>query len=147
AVAQLCQRAEQRASGVPCGVMDQLASVAGRAGHALLIDTTTLDVAHVPVPDDAEIVVVHSGEGRRLSGSPYAERRARCEAADAAIGSLRTAPASAVASIADPVVRAAGRHVTSENRRVRDAAAALAAGDLAAVGRLMVASHESLRDD
>jgi galactokinase len=147
ALALLCQRAEQRAAGVPCGVMDHLASVAGRAGHALLIDTTTLDVEEVPVPPDAEIVVVHSGEDRQLAGSPYAERRARCEAAQSVVGPLRTAEPAAVEAIVDPVIRAAGRHVVTENARVRAAAGALRRDDLVELGRLMVESHASLRDD
>lgn len=147
ALARRAQRAEQEASGVPCGVMDPLAAAAGREGHALLIDTTTLEIVPVAVPDDVDVVVVHSGEARRLSGSPYAERRARCEAAAARVGSLRDADPGAVAAIEDATIRAAGRHVASENRRVRDAAAAFAAGDVEEVGRLMVASHRSLRDD
>ena len=61
-LALACQRAEQAASGVPCGVMDQLASAAGVAGHALLLDCTTLGITPVPLPDDVEVVVVHSGE-------------------------------------------------------------------------------------
>ena len=75
-LARLCQQAEQRASGVPCGIMDQLASAAGVDGHALLLDCTTLTVDSVPIPADVEVVAVHSGEPRRLAGSAYAERRA-----------------------------------------------------------------------
>lgn len=147
AIAELCRRAEHRAAGVPSGVMDPLASLAGVAGHALLIDTTTLDIEAVPLPSDVEVVVVDSGVARRLDGSAYADRRARCEAAAQAVGTLRAATLDAVADIEDPVVRAAGRHVVTENRRVRDAAEALRAGDLHAVGALMGQSHASLRDD
>src|SRR5207237_543098 len=73
-LARTCQRAEQVASGVPCGVMDQLTAAAGVAGHALLIDCTTLAVTPVPLPDDVDVIVVHSGEARTLAGSAYAER-------------------------------------------------------------------------
>ncbi len=146
-LALACQRAEQLASGVPCGVMDQLASAAGVAGHALLIDCTTLAVTPVPVPEDVEVVVVPSGDVRRLAESAYAERRAQCEAAIALIGPLTQATAQDVATVADPVVRARARHVVTENRRVRDMVAAMAAGEVAACGALMVASHESLRVD
>ena len=66
ALAQLCQRAEQAASGVPCGIMDQLASAAGVDGHALRIDCTTLEVTPVPIPDDVDVLVVHSGQSRSL---------------------------------------------------------------------------------
>jgi len=146
-LAQVCQRAEHAASGVPSGIMDQLASAAGVAGSALLIDCTTLERTPVPLPTDVEVVVVHSGEARALAGSAYAERRRQCEAAEEVIGPLPSAPLDAVAAIDDPVVRRRARHVVTENARVRQAAAALAAGDPAAAGRAMVASHASLRDD
>jgi galactokinase len=124
-LALACQRAEHLASGVPCGVMDQLASAAGVAGHALLIDCGSLKTRPVPVPADVEIVVVHSGERRALAGSAYARRRAELEAGD-------------------PRRR---RHVATENERVLAFAAALDRGDLTGAGRLMVESHASLRDD
>ncbi len=147
-LARLAQRAEQRASGVPCGIMDQLASAAGVAGHALLIDCHRLTVTPVAVPDGAELRVVHSGEPRRLAGSAYADRRAAAEAAEAFVGPLRlVTDVREVEAIADPVLRRRARHVVTENARVRDMAAALASGDLAAAGLLMAASHRSLRDD
>jgi len=146
-LALACQQAEQEASGVPCGVMDQLASAAGVAGSALLIDCSVLTVTPVRLPDDVEVVVVDSGQPRRLARSAYAERQAQCQAAEAAIGPLSQAGLDAVASIADPLIRARGRHVVTENARVRAFVAALAEGALAECGALMVASHASLRDD
>jgi galactokinase len=146
-LALACQRAEHAASGVPSGIMDQLASAAGVAGSALLIDCTTLERTPVPLPAGVEVVVVHSGEARALAGSAYAERRRECAAAEAEIGPLRSATVDAVATIRDPVVRRRARHVVTENARVRVAAAALAAGEAAAAGRAMAASHVSLRDD
>jgi galactokinase len=146
-LALLCQRAEQRASGVPCGVMDQLASAAGVAGHALLLDCTTLAVDPVPLPEDVEVVAVHSGEARQLAGSAYADRRAEVEAAEALVGPLRTASLDAVAAIEDEVLRRRARHVVTENARVHALAAALRSGSLAEAGALMVESHASLRDD
>lgn len=146
-LALACQRAEQLASGVPCGVMDQLASAAGVAGHALFIDCSALTVTPVPIPQDLEVVVVPSGEVRRLAGSAYADRRAQCEAAIAVIGPLTEATLEEVARVADPLVRARARHVVSENQRVQRMATALAAGELEAFGSLMAASHESLRVD
>lgn len=146
-LARLCQRAEQRASGVPCGIMDPLTSLAGRSGHALLIDTSTAEVDPVELPPDVDVVVVHSGAARRLEGSPYAERRARCVAAAELLGPLRELDEGAADGIDDPVVRAAARHLIGENRRVREAASALRQGDVAAVGALMDESHASLRDD
>jgi galactokinase len=146
-LALACQRAELMASGVPCGVMDQLASVAGVEGHALLIDCGTLTVTPVAVPDSAEVVVVHSGGRRRLAESAYADRRHSCEAAQALVGPLAGADLGAVEALADPVLRARARHVVTENGRVRTFAEALPAGDLARCGSLMAASHESLRTD
>jgi galactokinase len=146
-VALACQRAEHAASGVPSGIMDQLSSAAGVAGSALLIDCSTLDRRPVPLPGQAEVVVVHSGEARALAGSAYAERRRQCEAAEAEIGPLRWASLDAVASVGDPTARRRARHVVTENARVREVAAALDAGDLPAAGRAMAASHASLRDD
>jgi galactokinase len=107
-VAQACQRAEHAATGVPCGIMDQLCSVAGVEGHALLIDCTTLDVTPVPVPDDARIWVVDSGEPRRLADSGYADRRAECEAATRLVGPLPVADPSAIEAIEDPVLGGGG---------------------------------------
>ena len=124
-VAELCQRAEQRASGVPCGRMDQLASVHGVAGHALLIDCSTYDITPVRVPDDIDIVVIHSGEERELAFSEYAKRRAELEGGD----------------------EHRVRHVRTENERVLAFVDALLEHDLPRAGAHMVASHESLRDD
>jgi len=146
-LALVCQQAEHIASGVPCGVMDQLASAAGVAGHALLIDCTALSVTPIPIPDGAQIVVVDSGTRRSLSTSFYGVRRAQCEEAEDLIGPLRTATLDDVAGIATADLRHRARHVVSENGRVRSFASALAAGDLAGAGALMVESHLSLRDD
>src|SRR5438445_9584497 len=84
-LALACQQAEHVATGVPCGVMDQLASAAGVDGHALLIDCSTLTVDPVALPEHIEVVVVHSGQRRTLSATPYAERREQCRAAEALI--------------------------------------------------------------
>lgn len=146
-LARVCRDAEQRATGVPCGIMDQLASAAGRAGHALLIDCATDEVRHVEVPDELEFWVVHSGEQRSLDTSAYATRRAECETAAALIGALPSAAHDAIATLHDPVVRARAHHVRTECDRVRAAAEALGAGDASAMGALMVESHQSLRDD
>jgi galactokinase len=146
-VAQLCQRAEHRASGVPCGIMDQLASAAGVAGHALLIDCHSLDVTPVVVPDEFAIAVVHSGQQRSLASSAYAERRRECERAEVEIGPLRLAALGDWASIGDATVRARARHVITENHRVLGVATALRAGDAAGAGRLLIDGHRSLRDD
>lgn len=146
-LALACQRAEHVASGVPSGVMDQLASASGLAGHALLMDFSSLEVTPVPLPAGVDVVVVHSGQARALAGSAYAERRAQCEAAAAVIGPLREATVDDLGRLDDDLVRRRARHVVTENRRVLDFAACLGAGDLAEAGRLMVASHTSLAGD
>ncbi|MEY4230064.1 MAG: galactokinase, partial [Actinomycetota bacterium] len=144
-LAQLCQRAENRASGVPSGIMDQLCIAAGVADHALLIDCGALTVTPTPLPPDVEVVVQFIAH-RTLVGSAYADRVAECAAAVREIGPLRTATLDDAQSIADPIVRARALHVVSENRRVRDFAAALSADDRRDAGALMLASHASLRD-
>lgn len=142
-LAELCRRAEFRASGVPCGIMDQLAIAAGVDGHAVLIDCHELTVSPVPIPDGVEVVVQFIAH-RTLVGSAYADRVAECAAAEREIGPLRLASPELAATVADPVARRRALHVTTENRRVADFAAALGAGDLAGAGALMVDSHRSL---
>ncbi len=146
-LARACQRAEQLASGVPSGIMDQLASAAGVAGHALLIDCRTLQVRPIAVPDGAEVVVVDSGERRTLAGSAYAERRAQAELAAEVIGPLRDASVADVERLPDPVLAARARHVITENARVWACAEALDGGWAAEAGVHLTASHASLRDD
>jgi galactokinase len=145
--AKLCRNAEEAASGVPSGLMDQLASLGGRVGHGLLIDCTTFAIEPIPLPDDAVFVVAHCGEPRRLATSAYARRRAECEAAQEVIGPLPMARPADAALIADPVLRRRARHVISENERVRASADVLRSGDLAEFGRLMNDSHASLAGD
>ncbi len=146
-LAALCQRAEHRSSGVPSGIMDQLASAAGEDGMAMLIDFTSLEITWVPVPDDAAVVVIDSGQSRELAGSAYGRRRDEVERASDVVGLLRGVPLAELDRIGSSVVRRRARHVLTENERVRSFADALSAGDLAGAGRLMVESHESLRDD
>ncbi|MEQ1873160.1 MAG: galactokinase [Ilumatobacteraceae bacterium] len=143
-LAQLCQRAENRATGLPSGIMDQLAITAGVAQHALLIDCTELTVSPVRLPDDVEIVVQFIAH-RRLVGSPYADRVAECAAAERRIGPLRDATLEQARSIDDPVVRARAFHVIGENERVKQFVSALTDQNLSEAGRLMLASHTSLR--
>jgi galactokinase len=146
-LAQRCRRAEERASGVPSGIMDQVASISGIEGHALLIDCRSLAVNPVPVPDGVEIVVIHSGEPRTLIGSAYAERRQQAEAAELVLGPLRDATTLGLQELDDPVVAARARHVMTENARVWAFVEALQGGWLEEAGQLMVDSHTSLRDD
>lgn len=145
-LAQLARRAEHAATGVPTGIMDQYCIAAARAGHATMIDCHALTVEHVPIPDDVEVVVQFVAH-RTLLGSEYADRVAECARAEAEIGPLRHASTADAETIADEVIRRRARHVVTENRRVRDFAAALTARDFVAAGDLMLAGHASLRDD
>ena len=145
-IAAVCRRAEHLATNVPCGIMDQLTSVAGVKDHALLIDCHSLDVTPIRIPESLAVWVVEIST-RTLDGSEYPARVAQCAVAEREIGPLRLADVQSANRIVDPVVRARARHVVTENERVRQFAAALAAGDFRAAGQLMIASHASLRDD
>ena len=117
------------------------------AGHALRIDCTSLHITPIPLPEDLEVVVVDSGERRRLATSAYAERAAACQAAQAELGPLRRATLADVAGLGDAVMRQRARHVVTENARVDQLAAALTAGDRLGISEAMAASHASLRHD
>ena len=146
------QRAENEWVGMNCGIMDQMISAAGRRDHALLIDCRTLATQAVPLPPDTAVVVLDTATRRGLVDSAYNERRAQCETAAAYFGvpALRDvdmATFTSAASGLDAVVRQRARHVISENERTLAAADAMRRGDAVEMGRLMDASHASMRDD
>jgi galactokinase len=124
-LALACQRAEQRAVGVPSGILDQAASLLGREGSALLLDCGSLEHRWIDLPEQLAIIVVDSGERHAHEGSGYGDRRRELEAGD---------PRRV-------------RHVSTENQRVRETVEALDREDLPALGALFAASHASLRDD
>jgi galactokinase len=146
------QRAENDWVGVNSGIMDQMISASGVEGHALLIDCRTLETRPVPLPPGTSVVILDTSTRRGLVDSAYNERRAACEAAAAFLGvpALRDVDAATLEARAgemDPVALRRARHVVTENARTLEAAEAMARGDAAAMGRLMNASHASLRDD
>ncbi len=154
---RLCQRAENAFVGLNCGIMDQFVSRLGRSGHALLLDCRDLSYSYYPLdPRLVSVVVVNSGVKHALVASEYNQRRRECEAGveilrrhDPSITALRDATPELLARHADelgPLVGRRCRHVVEENTRTLAASEALAAGDLALFGRLMYASHDSLRD-
>ncbi|MDA8366061.1 MAG: galactokinase [Actinomycetota bacterium] len=145
-IAVLCHQMEQM-TDVPVGMMDPLVSAGAKAGHALLIDFSDLSTAHVPLPEDMDIVVVHSGISRELRFTPYGARVAECEAAAAVVGPLGAADDADIAGLRDPILARRTRHVVTECRRVRELAGAMAAGDTARAGRIMLESHRSLAED
>ena len=146
-LARTCQHAEQVATGVPTGIMDQLVVSAAQEGCALLIDFADLSFEPVEMPAGVDVVVVHSGESRRLEGSAYGLRRTECEAAALRLGPLGDLDSAVAGAIPDPLLRRRARHVSSECERVRAFTAALRAGDLLEAGRIMSASHRSLAVD
>ncbi len=149
-LALAAQRAEHDWAGVQCGIMDQLVIAAGKPATPLLIDCQDLAVRDVALPDDWAVLIVQSGVRRGLVDGEYNARRADCNRAAAALGlaSLRdlATDSSALAAL-EPGLAARARHVASEIDRVRQAIAVIAAQDLAGLGRLLNASHNSLRDD
>jgi galactokinase len=148
-MARLCARVENEWVGARTGLLDQLASLYGALDTALLIDFQTLSVQPVPLLlGDWRLVVLDSGERHLHASSGYNERREECARACRLLGveSLREAGKADVEGLAEPLRRRA-LHVIGENERVRRAVAALRKGDLQAIGALLDASHESLRDD
>ncbi len=152
------QRVEREFVGVQSGIMDQFISALGRADHALFIDTRTLDYEPVPLPPhDVVLMVADTGKRRGLVDSEYNSRHAECEQAVEIlkrslpdIRALRDVDEETFAQYADALpepVRSRARHVVTENARVLKGVRALKAGDVATFGRLMNASHDSLRDD
>ncbi|NWS73398.1 GALK1 Galactokinase, partial [Crotophaga sulcirostris] len=153
AKALACQRAEHTFAGVPCGVMDQFISVMGREGHALLIDCRSLETVPIPLNDPSlAVLITNSNVRHTLTGSEYPARRRQCEEAAAVLGkdSLRDATMAelevARGQLGEEVYRRA-RHVVGEIARTARAAQALRDRDYGLFGRLMVESHNSLRDD
>ena len=151
-LAKLGQAVEHTFIGVQCGIMDQLASALGKEGHAMLIDTRSLSVTHVPIPEGLEIVLCDTNKRRALGVTAYNERRAECEAAaiSLGVGSLRDATMEMLDGTLPrlgAVIQRRARHVISENERCQRFAQALSDGEEGAIGALMRASHESLRDD
>jgi galactokinase len=147
-LADACRRAEQRAVGVPCGILDQAACVLGEPNAAIVIDCASLQHKAIPVPASAAFLVIDSGIERRLEHAGYRDRRRELETALATIGAStpRELTLDDLEPL-DPVPRQRLRHVVTENHRVTRFVAALESGDLNAAGQLIGESHASLRDD
>jgi galactokinase len=147
-LAKLCSRIENDWVGASTGLLDQLASLFGERDRALLIDFRSFSVKPVAlVLDGHRLVTLDSGDRHAHAVSGYNERRAECARACEQLGvaSLRDATLDMAASLPPPLAERA-KHVITENARVRATVSALERGDLALVGRLLDASHESLRD-
>ncbi len=156
-LARICQTAENRYVGVNCGLMDQFACAHGVARHALLFDTRNLQWQPLPMPPDTVVILADSGVRRQLSNSAYNQRRAACEQAMQAlranlpnISALRDVSLAQLETFTDRMPAEEfkrARHVVTEMERVRQASLFLVQDDASGFGRLMNASHASLRDD
>lgn len=157
-LAEIAWRAETTYVGTDCGIMDQLTSACGRAGHALRIDCRDRTTRAVPVPDDAALLVVDTTVTHELREDGYNDRVAECREAvarldaalDREVASLRDVTSDEVAAHADRLgepYTARARHVTSELERVDRAVTALESSDLATLGATMTDAHRSLASD
>jgi len=153
-VIRLAQRVENDFVGMPCGILDQSASMLSTEGHALFMDTRTMETEQVPFAPDAHglsLLVVDTRAPHRLVEGHYADRHRACKEAARSLGvaALRdvTDLPGALSALPDDLSRRRVRHVVTENARVLDAVALLRSGDVRAVGPLLTASHASLRDD
>lgn len=150
-LALLCQRAENEFVGVNSGILDQYASLLCRAGEALLIDCRSLEADRVPLDLEGAGLSLHVCDTRverTLAATGYNARRAACERAAAQLGvpQLRDATPDDLNRLSGELLKRA-RHVVTEDERVLAAVSALREQDFGAFGRLMYASHASLRDD
>ena len=150
----IAQRAENVYAGIPCGIMDQSASIRCREGHALFLDCRSFEVEHVPFElDDLVVLVINSNAPHRLVDSEYADRRRSCEQAARSLGvpALRDLSSDELDGwldqLDDEVFRRRVRHVVTENQRVLDTVELLRSGRVREIGPLMTASHASMRDD
>jgi galactokinase len=156
-LAKLCQAAEHEYVGTRCGIMDQFIATFGVSGNALMLDCRSLEYQLIPVPRDLRLVVCNSMVRHEHASGEYNRRRGDCETGVKLLAQhLPGIRALRDVGIADlekykqalpETIYRRCRHVVTENQRVLDAAKALQSGDADGVGRLMYASHASLRDD
>jgi len=149
----LCQKAEHEYAKMPCGIMDQFASVMAQKDHLMRLDCRSQEAEMIPLTDpDVAVLIINSNVKHELTGSEYPERRAQCEAVSKVLGipALRDATMEmleAAKDKMDDVHFRRARHVITEDDRTGIAADALKASDWSAVGEAMYASHYSLKDD
>lgn len=152
AMAHIGQLAENHWMGVSSGIMDQMISAAGQEGHALLIDCRSLEMEAVPLPKGTAVIVLDTNTRRGLVDSAYNERQQQCKAAAAHFGvpTLRDVDCGMFQTqgqALDETIFRRARHVITENGRVLQAKDTMQQGDAKVLGKLLNASHTSLRDD
>jgi galactokinase len=139
--------------GVPCGIMDQSASMLCERSHVLLLDCRSLATEQVPLrlaSAGLELLVIDTRAEHELADGGYADRRRACEQAAKLLGVPALRDVASVAELdrlEDPVLRRRARHVVSEDARVRLVVELLRSGEVAGTGPLLTASHVSLRDE
>jgi galactokinase len=151
-MARMCQKAENLWVGVNSGIMDQMISACGKEEYALMIDCRSLETRQVPFPPNIRVVILDTATRRGLVDSAYNERREQCEkvAAHFEVPALRDIALNdllAEKDNLDNVLFRRAKHVITGNQRVLEAVDAMAGGDAPEMGRLMNASHQSMRDD
>ena len=154
-LALLCQKAENKYVGMPCGIMDQSISIMGREGHALLLDCRDLSTEQIPfdiAPHGLELLVIDTQVHHELVDGGYAERRASCEKAVSTLGikSLRDISVEDFVSRKselDQITFVRAYHAVTEMRRVLDAVTALKKSDFVNFGKIVTEAHNSLRDN
>ncbi len=154
-IALISQQAENEFVGMNCGIMDQFASAHGEANKAIYLNCGTLDYKMVPMTlGDCELIIMHTNVKHKLSGSKYNERRSEC---DSALATLKakypdkthlcdfTLDELNSVTFKNETIKNRAIHAICENERVKSAVSAMTNGDLAEFGKLLNASHESLR--
>jgi len=156
--ALICQKAEHHYAKMPCGIMDQLIAVLGQAGHAMLLDCRSKQPKMIPMDDpQVSVLIVNSNVKHELTGSEYPDRRRQCEKAakllgvpmlrDATLPQLEAARSRFDQEPDGDLCYRRAKHVITENDRTTAMATALTKGDWATCGKLMGASHQSMKDD
>jgi galactokinase len=156
-IALACQRAENEFVGARCGIMDQFAATHGRPGRALMLDCADYSWKTAPLLATHRWVVGNTMVRHSVAHGEYNVRRAEAEELvermrrhcpqRSRLADLSDAETNELMPGLSPTLARRLRHIVSENRRVHEAHAALNSGDVARLGHLLFASHESLRQD
>jgi galactokinase len=150
--AKMAQQAETEWVGISCGIMDQLISACGVAGHALFIDCRNLEMKPIKLPEGIRVMILDTMTRRGLVDSLYNERHSQCLQAAEILGKsilreVSLTELQAQSSKLSPLLYRRAGHVISENQRVKHAVGAMRSNDLKLLGQLMQQSHASLRDN
>ncbi len=153
-IAKFCRKVENEFIHVMCGIMDQFSVATGKADNAILLDCATLDYQYVPLYlDNYRLLILNTRKPRNLIHSKYNERKGECEKALEiiqnyhSVNNLCQADYTHLDLLTDETIRKRAKHVITENLRVKESVKALRMNDLTTFGRLMNASHASLKND